>query len=181
MLETARLLLLSTDQVTPQAMADYQRRNRDFLTPYESLHTPDYYTVDYWRDTLAEYRAEEAESRACRYFIFPKQEPALLIGYISLTAIVRGAFHSCFMGYKLDEGHINQGYMSEAVSVVTRDAFTRLRLHRIEANIMPWNKRSQRVAEKCGFTCEGLSPRYLLINGKWEDHLHWVLLNEEME
>ena len=61
----------------------------------------------------------------------------------------------CFMGYQMDERWVDQGYMTEAVARVARIAFEELRLHRIEANIMPWNKRSLRVAEKCGFVGEG--------------------------
>jgi len=44
---------------------------------------------------------------------------------------------------------------------------------------MPRNLPSLRVAEKCGFQNEGLSPRYLQINGKWEDHVHMVKLNPD--
>lgn len=78
----------------------------------------------------------------------------------------------------MDERWVDQGYMTEAVARVARIAFQELRLHRIEANIMPWNKRSLRVAEKCGFVGEGVSRAYLRINGKWEDHVHMVLLND---
>lgn len=46
---------------------------------------------------------------------------------------------------------------------------------------MPRNARSLRVLEKCGFACEGLSPRYLRINGVWEDHVHMVRLNDALE
>ena len=53
-----------------------------------------------------------------------------------------------------------------------------LGLHRIEANIMPCNLPSLGVAEKCGFVREGLSRKYLKINGVWEDHIHMVRLNE---
>lgn len=60
-------------------------------------------------------------------------------------------------------------------------AFRDLELHRIEANIMPHNKASLRVVEKQGFQFEGLAKKYLKIDGKWEDHIHMVLLNEEME
>ena len=42
--------------------------------------------------------------------------------------------------------------MTEAVKAVTGIAFDDLGLHRIEANIMPRNKASLRVAEKAGFT-----------------------------
>ena len=71
--------------------------------------------------------------------------------------------------------------MTEAVSQVVRFAFSSLRLHRIEGNIMPRNKASIRVAEKCGFVREGVARKYLKINGVWEDHIHFVKLNEDME
>lgn len=69
--------------------------------------------------------------------------------------------------------------MTEAVGKVTEIAFGRLGLHRIEANIMPWNTRSLRVVQKNGFVNEGIARDYLLINGKWEDHIHMVKLNPE--
>ena len=37
------------------------------------------------------------------------------------------------------------------------------------------------LAEKLGFHNEGLAVKYLKINGKWEDHIHMVLLNEKLE
>jgi ribosomal-protein-alanine N-acetyltransferase len=44
---------------------------------------------------------------------------------------------------------------------------------------MPRNQRSIRVIEKIGMRYEGLSERYLLINGVWEDHLLYALTAEE--
>ena len=85
------------------------------------------------------------------------------------------------MGYMLDEAYINRGYMTQAVDAVANAAFNEIGLHRIEANIMPKNARSLRVAEKCGFVREGMSKKYLYINGVWEDHVHMVKLNENME
>ncbi len=52
---------------------------------------------------------------------------------------------------------------------------------RIEGNIMPRNRASIAVVEKCGFVREGISRKYLKINGVWEDHVHDVVLNEAME
>jgi ribosomal-protein-alanine N-acetyltransferase len=60
-------------------------------------------------------------------------------------------------------------------------AFGKLALHRIEANIMPRNTASMRVVAKLGFYDEGLAKSYLKINGKWEDHIHMVLLNRGIE
>ena len=59
--------------------------------------------------------------------------------------------------------------------------FTEKRLHRIEANIIPRNIASIKAIEKAGFIYEGISKKYLNINGVWEDHLHYVLLNSEIE
>ena len=50
---------------------------------------------------------------------------------------------------------------------------------RVEANIMPRNTASRRAAAKAGFVEEGLSRKYLKINGVWEDHIHMVRLNGE--
>lgn len=41
------------------------------------------------------------------------------------------------------------------------------------------NSGSIRVLEKVGFEKEGLSKKNVRINGKWEDHLHFAILNPE--
>jgi len=70
--------------------------------------------------------------------------------------------------------------MTEAIQKGIEIMFNEFGLHRIEANIMPGNKPSLRVVEKLGFYNEGLAYKYLKINGKWEDHIHMVLLNESV-
>jgi ribosomal-protein-alanine N-acetyltransferase len=71
--------------------------------------------------------------------------------------------------------------MSEAVRTVVELAFSRYRLHRVEANIMPANHASIRLVENLGFVNEGYSSRYLQIAGVWEGHCHYVMLNEALE
>ena len=71
--------------------------------------------------------------------------------------------------------------MTEAVRRVTEIAFTDLALHRVEVNIMPRNAASLAVAERAGFVREGLSPRYLQINGKWEDHVRLARISHDRD
>jgi ribosomal-protein-alanine N-acetyltransferase len=105
-----------------------------------------------------------------------------VIGFASLSNIVRGAFQSCHLGYEMHHEHLNRGYVTEAIRALVFDiAFGPLKLHRVEANVMPRNVRSMRVLEKLGFTDEGLSRRYLRINGAWEDHRRFVVLNDALE
>jgi ribosomal-protein-alanine N-acetyltransferase len=102
-----------------------------------------------------------------------------LAGTIRLSAIVRGAFQSAMLGYAMAERCNGRGWMSEAVSLVLGVAFGRLQLHRVQANAMPRNIASLRVLEKKGFRREGYSPRYLCMNGVWEDHVTCAITAEE--
>jgi [ribosomal protein S5]-alanine N-acetyltransferase len=68
--------------------------------------------------------------------------------------------------------------MTEAMQLLLREAFTRLDLHRIEANIQPGNVRSIALAKRCGFELEGFSPRYLKVGGRWRDHERWAIRAE---
>ncbi|MBL8015997.1 MAG: GNAT family N-acetyltransferase, partial [Ignavibacteria bacterium] len=72
----------------------------------------------------------------------------------------------------------SKGLATEAAAGVIEFAFCTLNLHRIEANIIPGNTASIKVAEKLGFVFEGASEKYLLINGEWQKHLHYALIND---
>lgn len=173
-----RIQLFNPDQVTPEAVADYVSRNREFLQPYEPSHPEEYYTVRFWKKILPAQLMEMEHGRGMYFYIAEAGGADRVIGTINLTNIVMGPFCSCFLGYRLDQALLNRGYMTEAVSLLTDYAFSGLGLHRIEANVMPRNARSLRVLEKCGFHPEGLAQRYLQINGVWEDHIHMVRLND---
>lgn len=95
----------------------------------------------------------------------------LLIGAIHLTQIYRGPFQAAYLGFELDQAHEGRGLMHEALEIALPYFFKTLNLHRIMANYMPTNDRSGSLLEKLGFTVEGYARDYLLINGKWEDHV----------
>jgi len=178
--ETERLILRGLEREEWDKLQDYIIRNRNFLKEWEPLREESYYQRESLEKTInSENESYESRSSLCLY-IFNKGEDRI-IGSASLTNMVYGVFQSCFLGYKLDEREINQGKMTEALGKLIDIAFTEYGLHRIEANIMPRNIRSVRVAEKLGFMNEGLSRKYLKIMGTWEDHIHYVLLSEKAE
>ncbi len=181
--ETDRLILKVLDETNSPQVLDYYMRNRDFLEEWELKRSNDFYTLDAQAAQLKNEFKDFEEKRALRLWIFKKEdeECSRAIGLIAFNNIVWGAFLSCFLGYKLDKDEINKGYITEALKVGIEIVFNEFKLHRIEANIMPKNVRSLRVVEKLGFYNEGLAPKYLRINGKWEDHIHMVLLNEGLE
>jgi ribosomal-protein-alanine N-acetyltransferase len=69
--------------------------------------------------------------------------------------------------------------MSDAVRASLPFAFATLGLHRLEAACLPHNLASTRVLEKAGFRREGTARRYLKINGVWQDHDLFALLQDD--
>jgi ribosomal-protein-alanine N-acetyltransferase len=56
-------------------------------------------------------------------------------------------------------------------------AFTRLGLHRVQAETLLDNIGSQRVLERNGFERIGMAPAYLRIAGRWQDMILFQVLN----
>ncbi len=102
-----------------------------------------------------------------------------ILGTINLSEIVHGLFQSAYLGYQIGAPFARQGYMTEGLDLALHYAFVRLKLHRLEANIQPENRPSRALVTRLGFTCEGLSRRYLKIGGRWRDHERWAILAED--
>jgi [ribosomal protein S5]-alanine N-acetyltransferase len=109
-------------------------------------------------------------------FVVCRRDGGALVGVVNLTNVILGAFRSGYLGYYAFSGHEGQGLMREGLQAVVRHAFRTLKLHRVEANIQPANAPSIALVRACGFACEGYSPRYLKIAGRWRDHERWALL-----
>ena len=113
-------------------------------------------------------------SPASRGFAVRRLDSRALAGVVELTQIVHGALRSAYLGYYVFAGHERQGFMKEGLQSVVRLAFSKLGLHRLEANMQPGNTASVALVRACGFTREGYSPRYLKIRGRWRDHERWA-------
>ncbi|HEX2926999.1 MAG TPA: GNAT family N-acetyltransferase [Ruminiclostridium sp.] len=177
---TERLLLKLVDKTAARQVLDYYSRNREFLKEWEPIRDDEFYSVSFHEEQLEKYMDQIKQGNSFRLWIYKKDDPDRTIGTVSFNNIVRGAFLSCHLGYGLDKDEINKGYMTEAVKRSIEIIFGEYGLHRIEANIMPKNLRSLKVVERLGFYNEGIAYNYLKINGKWEDHIHMVLLNDDV-
>jgi ribosomal-protein-alanine N-acetyltransferase len=126
----------------------------------------------------------EAFLKRCRRpdsacFLVCRAEDGRIAGSVSLTQIVRGNFQSAYLGYYMGEPYAGRGYMTEALRLLLRHAFGRMRLHRVEANIQPGNLASVALVKRAGFVREGYSRRYLKICGRWRDHERWAVVAED--
>lgn len=157
------------------ALAELLRVNRDFLTPWEPVRGDDYFTVDGQRAVIADALARHEQGSTLPHVIL--DESGRVVGRITLNGIVRGPFQSCSMGYWVSAADNGRGLATAAVRGIITVAFGELGLHRIQAETLLDNVRSQRVLERNGFTRIGMAPAYLNIAGKWQDHILYQVLN----
>ncbi|HCX03811.1 MAG: GNAT family N-acetyltransferase [Tissierellales bacterium] len=177
---TDRLILKVLKTHQAQEVLDYYLRNKDFLHNWEPERGRRFYTYEYQQELLKEEYHEIKDKSKLRLWIYKKEDEERTIGSICFSNIIYGNFLSCFLGYKLDKEEINKGYTTEAVKKGVSIMFEEYKLHRVEANIIPENTASIKVVEKAGFEKEGYSKRYLNINGKWKDHIHFAIYNDEL-
>ena len=178
-LQTDRLILSVLSPSSASAVADYLQRTRPFLEPYHQLHNDSYFTPFIQKQYLrSDINAFFGKSQ-CGFWLIKKSDPTRIIGRLSFSGIIRGALQSCLMGYHLDQDEIGKGYMTEAVQSACEYMFSTWKLHRIQADIMPDNDRSIRLIERCGFKRQGLSEKYMAINGRWRDHVMFALIRDD--
>lgn len=156
--------------------AAYYSRNASHLQPWEPFHSEEFYTLESWRQRLALREREMAEERAL-FFVALSDEETEIIATCSLTGILRGYFQAAYLGYSIAEKHQGKGLMYLLCCQVIDHAFGTMALHRLMANYMPGNKRSEALLHRLGFEREGYAQSYLKINGVWEDHIMTALIN----
>lgn len=180
-LHTERLKLVTSNPVFSEAVLDYFKRNDSHLSPWMPTFPDDFYTAQFHANRLKFEGFEHTRGTKVSFYLFEKDDPGFekVIGYISCSQIYKGAFHSGFLGYSIDENESGKGLLTEALSKVISYLFSEMNLHRVEANIIPRNAPSIRVVEKLGFIKEGYSKAYLRINGKWEDHIRFAMVNDQ--
>ena len=97
--QTERLLLTMTSPQLAGRVADYYRRNRTFLTPFEPMREDAFFSEAGQRPLLLEEQRDVLSDRGYRFYIARREAPEEIIGLTSLGQIVRRAFQSCFLGY----------------------------------------------------------------------------------
>ena len=166
-----------TRLVTPQdasALAELFRLNREFLAPWQPIRSADFFTADGQHAVIQADLAQHEQGSKVPHVIL--DDSGRVIGRITLSGIVRGPFQSCSLGYWVGASHNGRGFATKAVGEIVRVAFEELGLHRVQAETLLNNVRSQRVLERNGFVRYGMAPEYLNIAGRWEDHAMYQIV-----
>ena len=151
-IETERLILRSPMPGDGPAM------NAAILETWETLHhwmpwARERPTVEQTEQIAREFRAAFITRADLPMFMF-LQDRKTVVGSTGLHRM-DWSVPRFEIGYWIRRGYEGQGYVSEAVNALTRFAFRMLKAERVEIHCSHRNERSQRVAERCGFSLEG--------------------------
>ncbi|MBV9586223.1 MAG: GNAT family N-acetyltransferase, partial [Alphaproteobacteria bacterium] len=172
-----RVFLRPPERSDYEEWASLRARSRNFLTPWEPSWPPDALSRTSFRARVGRYAEDWRIDQGYNFFIFRHDEA--LVGGVGLSNIRRGVAETASLGYWTGEPYARQGLMTAALPLVLDFAFERLRLHRVEAACLPSNIPSRALLSRTGFQQEGYARNYLLIDGKWQDHLLFAILRED--
>jgi RimJ/RimL family protein N-acetyltransferase len=162
-------------------------REIDVPAQLEAFSDPEFERFSDWAPhTEAEahaYLAEQEQARrAAQQIEFALVEPHddnVVLGGASLNNVSL-ELERAAIGYWLAPHARGRGVATRAVRLISRWAFEDLRLCRLELTCGPDNGASQRVAERCGFTREGVLRSHIPFKGTRRDSVVFSLLPGEL-
>lgn len=166
------------------AWSELRIRSEGWLAPWEGR--PPGGPASTWadRNSTAAFglmlRVLRREAKGGRCLPFAITDEGVLAGQVTVSNVVRGALQSASIGYWVDPARAGRGLAPTAVALAVDHCFTRVGLHRVEANVRPENAPSLRVVDKVGFRPEGHRERFLFIDGDWRDHLGFALTVDDV-
>jgi len=161
-------------------ISDYFRKNKIYLKPWEPARDEVFFTEAGWKKKLIKLNELHLLELGFYCLIINKITGEML-GTISFSNLMRFPLHSCSVGYSLDEDMQGKGIMRQALTLACSWMFEIQNMHKIIASYMPDNVKSAAVLEAKGFKKIGVVKDYLLIDGKWQDHILTVLTNTEWQ
>jgi ribosomal-protein-alanine N-acetyltransferase len=163
------------DLTDAAALSKLYVANWSFLARWEPVRDEAFFTEDGQRARLTQ--ARQAIDDGIGYGCVIEVD-GQIAGTITLNGITRGAAQCAYLGYWVAEHANGRGVATRAVALMLGTAFGALSLHRVQAETLPDNVRSQRVLERNGFERIGFAPSFLKIAGRWQDHVLFQRLSD---
>ncbi len=157
------------------------RRNRDHLARYEAENVARSVESEPEAELLVQELAAEWEARNCFFMgAFDRGTDEFVAQvYVGLLDWDLPEFA---IGYFADRDHQGQGYVTEAVRAALGFIFEHLGAHRVRLECDDTNRRSWRVAERCGMIREGhIRENRRSADGTLSGTLTYGLLKREFE
>ena len=136
----------------------------------------------YDETTAAEWAVESSRQREAGeglHLVIVDAETDDFLGSIGVHEIEREEGR-CDLGYFLAREARGRGVMTSAVRLLGRWTFDNLPIQRVQIKIQPDNAASRAVAERAGYTFEGVLRSHTVIKGRRCDMAMYSLLRDEL-
>jgi ribosomal-protein-alanine N-acetyltransferase len=180
-IEAERITLRSYQAGDGQWYYAMSQKNRIHLTQYEADNVvmsieSEQDAEDVVRELAAEWKAQN-----CFFMGAFDQETDEFVAQVYVGP-VNWDVPEFEIGFFVDKDHEGQGYVTEAVRAAMDFIFEHLKAHRVSMECDDTNKRSVRVAERCGMVREGhIRENKRNLDGTLSGTLHFGLLKREYE
>ncbi|MGH8875619.1 MAG: GNAT family N-acetyltransferase [Acidimicrobiia bacterium] len=175
-IRTQRLVLRRFHRRDAEALAEAVLASIDDLTLWLPWASPDYRredAVQFIRDSMQAWREAKAHDFGIGLTGDPRHVGNASIWHVSRANAVGE------IGYWIRSDKTSRGVATEATERLLRLGFEEMGMHRITLRIAVGNRASERVAEKLGFTMEGVLRQELRVAGRWLDHTIYSMLEHE--
>ncbi|MCI9176087.1 MAG: GNAT family N-acetyltransferase [Lachnospiraceae bacterium] len=177
--QTERLELKILDDTASDKVLQFYLDNREMIEKYETDRPSQFYTEKFQKMLLQGEYNLAVKQKSLRFWVLEQGRPEQVVGTVSFHNIKHGFYQCCELGYKFDQRFWGRGYALESISRGIQVVFEELKMHRIEACVLPGNMPSRKLLLKLGFEFEGIKKQSVMLHGKWMDHELYALLSEE--
>ena len=167
---------MSQLEISPPSIADaatlldFERENRAFFEARINARPANFYNYETVCYSIEEASQHRILGTGYQYLIKSSGE---ILGRINLSGIAKRYYNKAVLGYRIGESHAGKGVGTQAVNLLLTEAFDKLGLWRIEAQVREDNLGSRRVLEKNGFSIYGRVVQGMYFNETWGDVLHF--------
>ena len=136
------MLVRLVEDSDAELLSRYYSENRDHFKLWEPLRPEGFHSLSSWNVMLHEY-IKNQESGTNAYFVAFDENCEKIVAHCNLSQIYYGPFQACYLGFGVALSHQGHGLMHSTCLKVIDHAFCVLGLHRVMANYMPCNHRSE--------------------------------------
>ena len=169
-LKTENLIISLLNPEDFKLLVKYESENRIHLSQWEPTRSVEYFSLEETQKRV-EINIENFQLGSSISLVGFNKEQSKIICLCTFSNIVHGVFQACNLGYSISEKNQGKGLMFEMLQASIGYVFSELNLHRIMANYVPSNIRSEKLLTGLGFEREGIAKSYLKIAGLWQDHV----------
>ncbi len=169
-LKTDNLIITVLSPDDFHLIEQYQNNNIEHLSKWEPIRLKEYFSGAATKARVDNNYKEFLSGTSVSLVGLDKNRRRIIC-LCTFSNIVRGVFQACNLGYSINAEDQGKGIMFEMLQASIDHIFSEFGLHRIMANYIPTNIRSELILQRLGFQKEGLAKSYLKIAGSWQDHI----------